>query len=178
MNLAEFTPAQSQEVIGLFRDVFSRAEGKEEGLLIGDLVADLIASTNEEDLLGFVASKDERLVGAIFLSRFFLSNEKVAFILSPVAVATMCQGQGIGQSLINYGIESLQSLGVELVFTYGDPNYYSKVGFEPISENVVKAPFELSQPEGWLAQSLTACSIEAIDGRSRSVKALAKAEYW
>lgn len=43
-------------------------------------------------------------------------------------------------------------MNTDLVFTYGDHNYYSKVGFKPISENVVSAPFKLSQPEGCLAQ--------------------------
>jgi predicted N-acetyltransferase YhbS len=39
--------------------------------------------------------------------------------------------------------------------TYGDPSYYAKVGFMPISEADAQAPFPLSHPEGWLAQSLT-----------------------
>lgn len=67
---------------------------------------------------------------------------EVAFILSPVAIATSEQGTGIGQQLINYGLDHLKSLKVSLVFTYGDPNYYSKTGFNHIADSIVKAPFE------------------------------------
>lgn len=55
---------------------------------------------------------------------------------------------------------------------------YSKVGFQQISEEVVKAPLELTQPEGWLAQSLRDGVIDAMAGSSRCVSALDKQEYW
>jgi putative acetyltransferase len=32
--------------------------------------------------------------------------------------------------------------------TYGDPAYYGKVGFLPVAEHVVPAPFPLSMPIG------------------------------
>lgn len=54
--------------------------------------------------------------------------------------------------------------GVELIFTYGDPNYYSKVGFKPASQQVAKAPFESSYPEGWLGLSLTGAAINRLPG--------------
>ncbi|MCG5517084.1 MULTISPECIES: hypothetical protein [unclassified Ectothiorhodospira] len=41
-----------------------------------------------------------------------------------------------------------------MVLTYGDPNYYSRIGFKPITEALAPAPFTLKQPEGWLGQSL------------------------
>ena len=95
-----------------------------------------------------------------------------------MAVATDHQGQKLGQRLISYGIEHLKSLGVELLFTYGDPNFYSKVGFTQISEVIVQAPLNLSYPEGWLAQSLNGTLIEIEKGSSRCVKALDNQQYW
>lgn len=77
-------------------------------------------------------------------------------MLSPVAVATNEQGKGVGQKLINHGVSYLNVNNTDLLLTYDEPNYYSKVVFNPISENVVSAPFKLTQPEGWLAQSLEA----------------------
>ena len=76
------------------------------------------------------------------------------------------------------GIQQLTKEGVKLVFTYGDPNYYSKVGFRAITEEIAKAPLELSQPEGWLCQSLVGDEIEPIAGNSYCVEALNKPEYW
>ena len=31
--------------------------------------------------------------------------------------------------------------------THGDPSFYAKVGFQPISQDVIAAPLEPSQPE-------------------------------
>jgi len=80
--------------------------------------------------------------------------------------------------LINYGLRELKAKGVELVLTYGDINFYSKVGFDPISEEIVKAPVKLTYPEGWLGQSLISDTVEPIDDQPSCVKALNKPEYW
>ena len=178
MNISTFDSNQSQNVINLFTQVFSDSEGQGEGESIGNLVSDLIATTDESDIVGFVAILEEVIVGCIFFSRLTLPNEKIAFILSPVAITTEQQGKGIGQKLIRHGIEYLKSKGVEFAFTYGDPNFYSKVGFKQISEDIIKAPLKLSQPEGWLAQPLQNGDIEVIKGTSKCVKAFNKPEYW
>jgi putative acetyltransferase len=178
MKISIFSTSQSQDVINLFTKVFSESEGHDEGVTIGSLVSDLIITTDERDIEGFVSILEEEIVGCIFFSRLTLLSEKTAFILSPVAVATEQQGKGIGQQLINYGIEYLRSKKVGLIFTYGDPAFYTKVGFQQISENIVKAPLKLSQPEGWLAQSLQNGVIDPVEGRSECVKALNKQEYW
>lgn len=178
MKLSLFDSSYSQKVIALFTDVFSASEGKAEGQLIGDLVSNLIATTDPKDLFGFIASSDDEIIGCIFFSRLVVPGDAVAFILSPVAIATSKQGVGIGQQLINYGLNHLKSLSVDLVFTYGDPNFYSRVGFKQISERIVKAPLKLSQPEGWLAQSFDSNPVKAMQGTSKCVDALNHPKYW
>ena len=178
MELTLFNSSQSKDVIQLFTKVFSASEGEAEGQLIGSLISDLNATTEPQDLIGFVAISDSDIVGSIFFSRLVVPSEQIAYILSPVAIVTNVQGKGIGQQLINYGISHLKSLGVDLVFTYGDPNFYSKVSFNPISENIVKAPLQLTYPEGWLAQSLDGSSIEAMEGTSHCVEAFNDQKYW
>jgi len=101
-----------------------------------------------------------------------------AYILAPVAVQTDQQGKGIGQKLIAFGLDALSKDGVELAITYGDPSFYSKVGFQPVTEAVVPAPLTLQHPEGWLAQSLNGDEIQPIKGKSSCVEALNKPEYW
>jgi putative acetyltransferase len=108
----------------------------------------------------------------------FESSEVNTFLLSPVAIHTSHQGKGIGQKLIKFGLNTLKENGVELVFTYGDPKYYSKVGFSPVAEEIVKAPFKLTYPEGWIAQSLVNDKIKPITGSSYCVEAFNNAEYW
>ena len=68
--------------------------------------------------------------------------------------------------------------GVELAFTYGDINFYAKVGFSQITEELVKAPHKLGYPEGWLAQSLVSDTIEPITGPSSCVEAFNNPELW
>ncbi len=154
MKFSLFCESDSQKVIDLFKSVFSASEGEAEGQVISDFVSNLIATTKPQDLIGCIAEENGIIVGCIFFSRFTVPSGQVAFILSPVAVSTDVQGKGVGQKLIKYGLDHLRSLNVNLTFTYGDPSFYSKTGFEQISEDVVKAPCPLGQPIGWLAQSL------------------------
>lgn len=177
----EFRASQltdSAAIENLFVSVFCNSEGEKEGALIGKLAKDLIASTDSRDLYGFVAVDGEQVVGALFFSRLTFEKYIDAFILAPVAVHTEYQGMGIGQSLITHGLREMKKKGVRVVTTYGDPAFYSKVGFHPLSQDMIEAPHELSQPEGWLGQSLSEDSLEPIPGRCSCVKALENPAYW
>jgi putative acetyltransferase len=178
MELSTYNKSGTEEIKQLFSKVFSDSEGRAEGLIIESLVFDLMKTTNSQDIYGFIATENDQIIGSIFFTRMTFESTVDAFILSPVAIHTSHQGKGIGQSLINFGINYLKEKGVKLVFTYGDPNFYSKVGFRCITEKIAKAPFELTQPEGWLCQSLVDDDIKSITGTSRCVEALNKPEYW
>jgi len=171
-------PSDSSAIERLFVSVFSKSEGEQEGALIGNLAKELIASTDSRDLYGFVAVDGKEIVGAIFFSRLSFEKDIDLFILAPVAVHTEYQGMGIGQALITHGLREVKKRGVRIVTTYGAPAFYSKVGFHPLSQYLIKAPLELSQPEGWLGQSLTDESIERIPSRCSCVKALDNPAYW
>ena len=178
MKISKFNSSLSKEVIELFINVFSASENEEEGHITGNLVSNIIETTEPQDLIGFVASSSDTVIGCIFFSRFVVPNNQTAFMLSPVAIATNEQGKSIGQKLIRHGLNHLKSMNTDLVFTYGDPNYYSKVGFRPISENVVSALFKLSQPEGWLAQSLDGGAINPMQGATTCVEAFNDPAIW
>ncbi len=178
MKLSTYDKSDAEEIRHLFTKVFSDSEGQAEGLLIGCLAFDLMKDTDAQDIHGFIATENKQIIGSIFFTRLAFESTDNAFILGPVAIHTSHQGKGIGQKLIKFGINDLKENGVELVFTYGDPDFYSKVGFRRITEKTAKAPFELSQPEGWLCQSLVDDEIRPIAGNSRCVEALGKPEYW
>lgn len=178
MHLSVYNPGQADEIKNLFTMTFTDSEGQSEGILIGNLAYELMTETDKKDLYGFVAVEREKIIGCIFFSRLTFESDICAFILSPVAVHTDHQGKGVGQQLINYGIKLLKDEGVELVMTYGNPDYYSKTGFRPVKEETVPAPLQLTYPEGWLGQSLSGNSVERMAGRSFCVKALSKPEYW
>lgn len=178
MKYSLFSESKSREVIDLFNSVFSASEGEAEGIVIAEFVSSLIATTKSQDLIGCIAEENETVFGCIFFSRFTVPNGQVAFILSPVAVSTEVQGTGIGKKLINYGLEHLRCQKANLVFTYGDPTFYSKTGFKQINENIVKAPYPLSQPIGWLAQSLDGNPIQTMQGSTQCVDALNDPSLW
>lgn len=167
------------EVIELFTATFTASEGGAEGALIGELVRNLLDGTAAQDLFVFSAEEDGRVIGGVVCSRLtFEQDERTVFVLAPVAVAPDCQGQGVGQRLLSHALAALRSAGVDIAMTYGDPSYYAKVGFRPIREADAAAPFALSQPEGWLAQSLTQRPMTPLQGPSRCVQALNHSVFW
>ncbi|WP_201344448.1 GNAT family N-acetyltransferase [Thiohalobacter sp. COW1] len=83
-------------------------------------------NTGARDISGFVVTEHERIICCIFFTRLTFDTPVEAFLLSPVAVDTKYQGRGIGQRLINFGLDQLKAQGVKLVFTYGDPGFYSR----------------------------------------------------
>ena len=178
MELLQFSKNNSEAIRQLFIKTFSDSEGEAEGTLIGNLVDDLINNTDADDLDGFIATEDKQIIGSIFFSRLTFQQVVNAFLLSPVAIHPEYQGKGIGQRLINFGIEQLKKKSVTLIVTYGDPAFYSKVGFIQIDEQTIKPPFVLSQPEGWMAQSLDNDEIIPIRGNSFCVKAFNNPELW
>ena len=178
MKLSRYKKSDIEEIKQLFLRVFSDSEGQEEGSLIGSLVLDIVTSTDPQDLYGFVATENDQIIGSIFFTRMTFQSGVNAFLLSPVAIHTSYQGKGIGQKLINFGINHLKENRVSIVLTYGDLNFYSKVGFKLIAEKIARAPLKLTYPEGWLAQSLVSDEVEPIAGKSYCVEAFNKPEIW
>jgi predicted N-acetyltransferase YhbS len=168
-------PSPLQE---LFTCVFTDSEGPAEGALIGNLARELLAKTAARDLYCFVAVDGEVIVGGIIFSRLTFEEDIPVFILAPVAVHSDYQGKGIGQQLINHGLKALKEDGVSVVVTYGDPAFYAKVGFQALSPRVIRPPLKLSQPHGWLGQSLTGNPIAPIPGTCSCVQALDNPAYW
>ncbi|MCA9197411.1 MAG: N-acetyltransferase [Planctomycetales bacterium] len=180
MHFRPVKPSESNAIQQLFVDVFSSSEGEQEGLVLGSFVKRLIETTDHADLFGFVADDGQQVVGAVFFSRLRWDGDDSlnAFILSPMAVRTDRQQTGIGQSLVRHGLDELRNSGVAFVTTYGDPAFYGKVGFQPINPDRIAAPFPLSQPVGWLGQSLTAQPIDSITGNCHCVNALDQQDLW
>jgi len=181
MEFRAHEPRDASAIEHLFSSVFTEAEGESEGALIGTLAKELLARTDNHDLYGFVAVEQGHIVGAILFSRLRFADDpasRAVFLLAPVAIHSDHQGRGVGQSLIRHGLDVLRADGVEIVVTYGDPAFYSKVGFQPLSPETIPAPFALSQPEGWLGQSLTDDPLVPITGPCSCVPAFDDPAYW
>jgi predicted N-acetyltransferase YhbS len=179
MNLLKYKNQNINDIQQLFTQIFSDSEGKSEGLLIGNLVHNFLTKTDPKDLNVYLAFENDKLIGSIVFSRFrFEKSKKEAFLLAPVAVHTDYHGKGIGQKLIQFGHDDLKKNGVEIVITYGDINFYSKTGYQTITEEIIKAPLKLKYPEGWLAQSFEGDKIEPIEENSYCVEEINNPVYW
>ena len=166
------------EVVSLFTSVFSLSEGEQEGKLIGNLASELCSNIDDQEIICIGAYEEESLIGSIFFTRLRFSESILVYMLAPVAVSTEHQGKGVGQALIEYGLGELKNRSVAVAITYGDPTFYSRVGFQPISERVIKAPLKLSMPEGWLGCSLTGETIPTINECPTCVKEFNDTVYW
>ncbi len=85
--------------------------------------------------LDFVAELNGQIVGSILYanSRILLDTGEDFPVITfgPVSVLPAYQRQGIGSALIRHTLGLARQMGFPAVFIYGDPLYYSRVGFAP-----------------------------------------------
>jgi len=178
MNCQTLDKTKQKEIAGLFTSVFTSSEGEKEGALIGNLSSELALSIDNKEIICFGFYENKSLIASIFFTRLKFNNPMQVYMLAPVAVSTEKQGKGFGQALINYGLNELKKRHASVAVTYGDPSFYSKVGFQALSENAIQAPLKLSMPFGWLGQSLTGEPIPTINERPVCVKEFNDSVYW
>jgi putative acetyltransferase len=170
---------REQALSGFYAATFTVSEGGEEGALIGGLVRDLLSSTSGEDIRVFCVEEDSQVIGAAIFTRLtYPEDPHIVFLLSPMAVASERQRKGIGQALLRHALAALRADGVQIAMTYGDPNFYGRVGFRSVTENRARAPLRLNHPHGWLGQSLTDETIPTLQGPSFCVPALNRSDVW
>jgi predicted N-acetyltransferase YhbS len=163
----------------LFETAFTASEGPKEGALIAGLVRDLLQTTPVDDIRVFCAETAGKPVGAgIFTRLRYAHDPHVVFLLSPLAVSPDHQRKGVGPALIAHALDTLRSEGVQIVMTYGDPDFYRRAGFRPVIEEHARAPLPLSFPHGWIGQSLTQPEMPTLQGSSNCVPALNRSDVW
>ncbi len=166
------------EIVNLFTSVFTDSEGGAEGEALGNLTSELSKSIDSKNIYCYATYIDDSIVASIFFSRLFFEENTSIYMLSPVAVSTNHQRKNIGQSIINYGLSEMKNMSVDIVVTYGDISFYSKVGFAPLSEKIIQAPLKLSMPEGWLGLSIGNGEIAAINEKPNCVEEFNKPSLW
>ena len=178
MNHRIIRSNSQSEIVHLFTAVFTDSEGQAEGKIIGNLASELSKAIDNKNIVCFATYEHHSLIGSLFFSRLHVKQAINVFMLAPVAVSTNHQGKGVGQSMIHYGLSELKKRTVDVAITYGDPSFYSKVGFSSLSEEVIQAPLKLSMPEGWLGLSLTEDHIPQLHEKPTCVNAFNNPSYW
>lgn len=178
----EFTTEYTDKadaIIAMFFDTFTASEGDEAGTLIKALVTDMLTSLASDDIHVFSAIENGEVLASIVFTRMtYVDDTRTVFILAPVAVATAQQGKGLGQRLINHALQALLDCGVDVALTYGDINFYSKVGFAQITEADAQPPLPLQYPEGWLGQTLKKEPFLPLKGPSKCAVPLDDPSHW
>ena len=179
INYREGFLGRKSEIGALFKATFAASEGADEGALIGNLSRQLVETTPADDLFVFSACTESQTIGCIIFTKLrFEADRRMVFLLSPVAILPGRQGSGVGSALLTYGLDKLREQGADVAVTYGDPDYYQRVGFEPVDVSIIPPPLSLNQPDGWLAQSLTGETLHPFRGPSRCALALSDPAYW
>lgn len=145
------------------RDIHLHAFDKEEAESVATLASNLLNEETSPKTLTNVAEIDGVVVGHIAFSPVTFNSDKKlkGYILAPLAVKPEYQKHRVGSKLIEYGIEQLSREGINILFVYGDPKYYSKFGFNEKNAARYSPPYKLQYPFGWLALALNEeCSPE------------------
>lgn len=87
--------------------------------------------------LELVAEQAGGLVGHILLTERTVQTEQgacTALYLSPLCVHPDRRGQGIGGALLAEAFTRAAGMGYRAAFLVGDPAYYSRFGFRPVTD--------------------------------------------
>ena len=92
--------------------------------------------------LDFVAEREGQIVGQIAYSRGIIrgkgGEDKEVITFGPVSVLPMLQRRGIGSALISHTTSLARDLGYLVICIYGDPRYYSRLGFRCAEKYEIK----------------------------------------
>ncbi len=75
-------------------------------------------------------------------------------------------------------MQQLSNMGVNILFVYGGPKYYSRFGFSADAAARYTPPYRLQYPFGWQAIALNECSIEEAPIKIACVTSLCNPELW
>lgn len=153
-------------------------EGESE--IVSKLAIDLLSEKTTPQTISLVAETDGTVVGHIAFSPVTIANNQnfQGYILAPLGVKPDYQKRGIGSKLIEYGLQQLSAMGVNVVFVYGDPNYYGRCGFSADTAQQYTTPYRLQYPFGWQAIVLDECDIEKPPAAITCVTSLCDPILW
>ncbi len=128
MEVRQEVAADHAEVRSLVQAAFER---EQEAQLVDEL-------RGQPGVLSLVAVRAGSILGhAMFTpvtSAATESNHQPATALGPIAVRPSQQRQGCGSALIRDGLDRCREQGIGVAFVLGDPEYYSRFGWQPAKQ--------------------------------------------
>ena len=162
------------------RQIYWSAFTEEENESVATLAVELLAENSALPNISLVAEMEGAVVGHVAFSPLKIDNQTAiqAYILAPLAVRPDVQKQRIGTALVEYGMQKLSAMGVDIIFVYGSPEYYGRFGFSADTAQGYNAPYPLQYPFGWQAIAIRDCAAENGPHAMQCVQALCKPSLW
>jgi putative acetyltransferase len=109
-----------------------------------DLVELIRASPHYVPEFALVARVEGEVAGFVMISGAPLvsddGTQHDVLTLSPLAVAPVRQGHGIGAALVRASLAAADDAGAGLVLLEGSPKYYGRLGFTPAADAGITVP--------------------------------------
>lgn len=149
MKIRKATIVDAENIKNIYMQAFDVSEAED----ISNIAVDLISEKSNVNIISLVAIENDQIVGHVAFSPVFLesTNDHIGYILAPLAVTPKFQNNNIGTSLVKHGLDNISNIGPNIVFVYGDPQYYSRFGFNAELAKRYTPPYRLKYPEGWHA---------------------------
>ena len=156
------------------------AFAEDEREMVSKLAVNLLAEESTPQTISLVAETEGGVVGHVAFSPVAIDNNKgiQGYILAPLGVKPDHQKCRVGSKLIESGMQQLSGMGVDILFVYGDPEYYSRFGFSvDVAEGYIP-PYELQYPFGWQAIALNESDTEQSSIKIACVAPLCDPALW
>lgn len=130
-TIISMKPEYLQASLELVEQVFTDHESAEEGRTVRALVEEIRSKKYYLPELELLMLEDGEPVGYVMFSRFHIEGkyEDRLVILTPAAVKTNLQRQGISRALIEHGFKKAAEMGFTAALVEGNPANYRARGF-------------------------------------------------
>ena len=142
-TITSMKPEYLLSSLELVEEVFTEHENADEGKLVRRLVEEIRSKEYYLPELELLMLEDGEVIGYVMFSRFHIEGkyDDRLVLLSPAAVKTSCQRQGISRELINYGLKKAAEMGFTAAMVEGNPANYRARGFKTSADfGIVAGP--------------------------------------
>jgi putative acetyltransferase len=176
MNIRVATNQDRDDILKIHLCAFPESESE----IVSKLAINLLSENTMPQTISLVAETESAIVGHVAFSPVTIDNNMNfnGYILAPLGVKPDYQKRRIGSNLIESGLQQLSVMGVNVVFVYGDPKYYSRFGFSTDVAQQYTTPYKLQYPFGWQAIVLNECDIEKSPVAITCVTSLCDPQLW
>ena len=176
MHIRRATTLDRDDIHNVHWSAFSEGERG----IVSKLAVDLLSAESTPQSISLVAETEGIIVGHVAFSPVAIDkNEDIqGYILAPLGVKPDHQKCRIGSRLIDSGMQRLSKTEVDILFVYGDPDYYSKFGFSVDAAECYIPPYKLQYPFGWQAIALNEKNAEKSSIKIACVTALCDPLLW